>query len=317
LKNQVVQVEAPIKSSLDFLQKNQQQQPAQQNELASALLQIQDSMRQQSDAMRDLMLAQQQENTRMLLDVLKSSKENAPQQTSLSEMVQLLGITQTLAGSGKNNTSATDMMEMFFKGMELGGERAGGGDESVLQTAIRAFAPALSDIGKLVNQTQQNNQQSSPQILRHMRDPQLPQAQGQSQISQPQNIQRSAVVDQPGIQQQSQTDSAAELLPYLQMLLNAANRGADQETYANLLCDQVPEPLLHEYLDSDVNYGILLGYFPVEAAPLHPWFDSLRELVLEFLAMSDDSGASNAGQYDENVSRGTGSQLSAVGDTAV
>lgn len=300
-KNELVQVEGPKKSAFDFMNKGQPPAPAiPQNDLASALLQIQESMRAQSDSMRDMMLSQQQENTRMLLTVLeKSAGNNAPpQQTSLAELVQLLTVAQTIGGAKSDSSSSEKMLEMFFRGMDQGREQAGGEGDSVLVTAVKAFAPALADIAKLASsqaQPPQPLQQRQPEPKKIELNP----APGSQQLP----------IEANAADVNAIPDAAEAAKPYLQMLLNAAVVNGDPEVYANMLMDQVPQSLLSEWLESDMNYQMLLSYFPQEAKAVYPWFDSLRAIVLQFLGEEKLAGGEDAGQHGEDVPRGTGSEI--------
>lgn len=294
VKNQLVEVEAPKKSAFDFMRKNEPIAVAPpQNDLAHALLQIQEAMRNQSDSMRDMMLTQQQENTKMLLQVL-AAKDNhaAPQQTSLAEMLQLLTVAQSIGGGKSDSISPDKMLEMFFEGMKQGREMGGGGEsENVLTTAIKAFGPTIAEITSKMAQ-----QQPQPQSMQQRRE--LPGPTPIRPESQVTNIEDRPAPEAP--------DPTAALQPYIAMLVNAAQVDGDPEVYANLLLDQIPEQVLREYLESDINYQMLLGYFPPESATCFPWFDSLRALVLEFLAQEPDGGGEgDAIQHDENVPRGT------------
>lgn len=314
LKNTLIEVEPPIKSSFDFLNKNQpQQQPQQSNDLAAMLMQIQDSNRASQDMMRESMMQMQQENTRTLLELFKSNAQGSSEKTSTAEMLQLLTIARQLSAPNEIAQGPEKMLEMFFEGMKQGREMAtdSGGEKNILQTALETFGPAIAELAGKVGQ-QQPQQMLMPQRQN------MPQRELQKQPPPPlQNPIEGQPLPVPESPPMGEVDSAiVAAQPYIVMLVNAARQDADPEVYANLLMDQIPAQGLREYLENDLNFSMLLGYFPPEAnAELRPWFDTLREMALELLHSEvENAGDTNADgqlQHAEDVPRGTGSALSA------
>lgn len=309
----MIEVEPPKKSAFGFLEKPVQ--PPQQNtsDLANVLLQMQESNRAQAELMRESFMQMQQQNTQTLLEIFKA-QAGGTEKTTTAEMLNLLTIARSLAAPSEIAQGPEKMIEMFFEGMKQGRELSsdGGGEKNILQTALETFGPAIAELAGRVNQ-QQPQPQRRPPINQQHQQLQRP----SEQIAAPIEGEVQPIQPQPANQMDEMLVAAQ---PYIAMLVNAAAQEADPEVYANLLLDQLPHENLREYLENDINFNMLLTYFPPSANnELRPWFDSLRDMALE-LVNSETAGAENndangLDQHAKDVPRGTRPPISADSNT--
>jgi hypothetical protein len=256
------------------IKKPVEKEPEKNNDFSTVLMSMQDTQRDIAQQSRDQM-------TNFMMMMQQQATEQAKSQTEM--MIRMMEINNTkkesfgmkemfelMLGFEKIKGKQSDPFDMFIKGMEMG-QDSGGGDESTIQTLIKSLGAPLADLAtKIPPQSGQPCANMIPQpapILQHA--PQL-------QPQQPQ---------QPQTENDMLLFKLQQLKPYLDMMIQAAERGASPHTYAEMLCDQMDEKTLRELIGDEGMYNKLFTYAP-QLGHLRDWFDNVRELVIEWMSES-------------------------------
>lgn len=293
--NKLLIVEAPAKDSFGFLNKSGQTtaQPTGTDQ-SSNFMALQESIRASSDQMREMMFAMQQENNKMMLEIVKASANTKTEGPSMIELVQTLAAMKQLSPPEEKGAGPEKLLDMFFKGMEQGKSMAqtDNGDESILQTAIKTIGPSLGDMAKALAMGQAQGQNPNPNqpVQRPLGLPRptnpavaAPFAQT-AQTVVPNNVTAPVVTTlNPEPEQDMNLIAMMQMQPYINILMTAALRDASTEVYANMILDQFPEETVQEMVGDQEKFDKLLSYFPAESKNHMEWFDELRENVLTLL----------------------------------
>lgn len=296
VKNWPVNVEKPR-----LMPQRHDDKPAQPtpggSELAAVLMQMQASSQQQSDSMRDFMMQQSEKTSAMMLEIVRAtsgSKSDQPPIT-MTDMLQTMLALKELGGEKPVNDtggSAKELLDMYFKGMEQGKELSGNApDDSILQTAIKAFGPSIGEITSKLS-----NMETKPQLPTR-RAPLPKTIPGAVPGTVPVSVPAQPVEEEPMLNDfLKATQAMQQFSPYINMLVNAAKQNSDVEVYANLILDQLDEDTIAEWIINPDNYKKVMAYLPPEinANPEHvSWFDDLRMVVIALLTEESDDEASD------------------------
>lgn len=308
VRNSPISVEKPRLMPKSFEQSiHQPAAPAPNTDgLNAVLLQMQENARAQADSMRDFMMQQSERTSNMMLEIVKATSNGARSEApTMVDMLQTMVTLKTLSGEDKKGTDPAELINMFFKGMEQGKELAGNGgdgDESILKTAIKGFAPFLGQVTE-----QLSNQKQVPQLpapVPRNRPPQVI----------PQKSTAPAVQSEPVIETEDDamlgnflqtTKMIQQFSPYIQLLSKAAMVNADTEVYANLILDQIEESVIREWIINEENYKKVTSYLPPEinANPEYRgWFDELRVIVIALLDGQDESEDDATSEHNATIS---------------
>lgn len=188
---------------------------------------------------------------------------------------------------GGDKSDAKTMMETLETGMRLGQQIAGKDPDDdgtgIFGKALGALTPMLAAYA---------NRQPAPP-------------------AQPGQPPRPPVPPQQASLPAPAPDENAELQVLLKMLDAAARRDADPETYADMLMDQLPGEMIHALVTDAASFEAVLGMIPAGSSH-RAWFDSLREIMAEFLqdnaeGVPDAGGAASGGAIpDDAGDNGTG-----------
>ena len=159
----------------------------------------------------------------------------------------------------------------------MGKETASGGDESILQTAIKSLGAPLAGLAQLGQSGPQtpapvHNTPQTSNVGTGRDTAALPVA--AKQPDQPEQQENPEMLAQIGLLQ--------KWTPEINTLLKAASQNGDPEVYANYLLDQVPLDDIEAFLNDDDTYNKFFE-FVKQAQPFRNWFDDCRALVLHYL----------------------------------
>lgn len=280
LANRAVAVEPPKRKP----QREMPQQENQQNGLAQVLAAIHESNKQSAENMQMLMLKNAEQNNSLMADILKSSISK-PSSKGM-ELLELLPLIKELFGDKK-----TDPMREFLKGLELGKELGGGGDENLLQTALKTFGAPLVDLARSAENRMVRLPNNSSNV-QHEKTERTHMAAAPAQEVASEEQQQQAAFDQMSEEDKTMYLQLMKLQSQIGMLINAAAQNSDVESYANMICDQVQPEVIANMLSPE-NWEKFFKFVPM-AAQYRQWFEELKETVLDFIA-----------QDQENVSRET------------
>jgi hypothetical protein len=88
---------------------------------------------------------------------------------------------------------------------------------------------------------------------------------------------------------------------YLNILITNAEKGNDPETYANMICDLVGEEKAREFALRPDWWTMLLAQ-DSRVAKYQPWFESLRNIILEMTSSDDLTVKETSGDTKSNAS---------------
>ena len=258
--------------------KKEEPEPQQGGNFESILLAMNENSQRQSNETRDLMIQMNnksaeasRDNMNMLVKMMEINKPQ--QQMGMTEIVAIMAnIKEMTAQPAPDNP-----MELFIKGMEMGKETASGGDESILQTAIKSFAPPLASLAQLQTGTTPANPPQTPAPVHATpqtsnvgtgRDtPALPTATEQPKES-PEMLEKIKLLN--------------EMRPHINVLLRAASLDGDPEVYANYILDMIELEKIKSFLENEETYEQFFTMVP-QAQPFKEWFDNCRVIVLHYL----------------------------------
>ena len=267
--NQGLDIEKPNKKD--------EPEPQQGGNFESILLAMNESAQRQSNETRDLMIQMNnksaeasRDNMNMLVKMMEINKPQ--QQMGMAEIVAIMAnIKEMTAQPAPENP-----MELFIKGMEMGKETASGGDESILQTAIKSFAPPLASLAQLqtgpptaapVHATPQTSNVGTGRDT-----PALPSTPEQPQET-PEMLEKIKLLN--------------EMRPHINVLLRAASINGEPEIYANYILDMIELEKIKAFLENDETYEQFFTMVP-QAQLFKDWFDECRRLVLHYLKEADE-----------------------------
>ena len=224
-------------------------------------------MMQQSQQNMQLIMNQSNQNMQamtQMIQAIASKPEPAPQQFGLQEMMALMVSMKELT------PKSPDPMDLFLKGAEFG-QNSGGGDENILQTAVKSLAPGLTAMANMAAPKPQTNQ---PSIQKQEKSHQNPH---QNQMSE---------------EDMKIFDQLKEMQPAIAMLVGAAVQNADTDVYANFILDQFGLEKTQKFIGNDAMYEKLFIFIP-QAAPHRQWFDQVRAGVIHYITEANNGGSGN------------------------
>lgn len=214
----------------------------------------------------------------MFANALAGLAANQPKPKTTMEMLQEMTMMRELMGGNQPPATSADPLAMVEMAMNLAEKiqpRVGEpGTGEVILEAIKNFGPLL---GKAAAQAQTQSVSMPPQ-LQHNPAPIPDSAIPQGVITVPQ---------QPP-QETEQMNLARKM--YLNLLVKNAEVGNDTLTYANLMLDVAGEDEAIAFANRPDWFETLCVEEP-RAANLRPWFDQLRNDILE-LTKPEDTGIS-------------------------
>ena len=203
-----------------------------------------------------------------MLTALLSRPPVAPTGPTTLEILQMIReMNQAAPKSGESGA-----VDLLLRGIELGKEFAGGGDESMLGLAGKG-------IDMLRPLIERGAQPASAQPAARS---------GPAQASLP--APEPAAKTQPA----TETDPMLRQLNWLRqqtvMLCHQAARGKNPELYAEVLLDNLPDFVTQDDLRErlkDPGAVAQLAQLNADVAKYAPWFEELRKSILEFLTPDD------------------------------
>lgn len=275
--NQGLDIERPIK-------KDEPEPQQSGGNFESILLAMNQNSERQSNETRDLMIQMNnksaeasRDNMNMLVKMMEINKPQPQQQMSAMDIVALMTSVKEMTAQPVQDNP----MELFIKGMEMGKETSSGGDESILQTAIKSFGGPLANLAQLQTGTTPAN---PPQIAAPVHA--TPQT---SNVGMGRDT--PALPNNDGVQPEQPKETPEMLAqfallqkwtPTINTLLRAASLNAEPEIYANYLLDQIPLEDIEAFLNDDDTYNKFFELVQ-QAQPFRNWFDDCRALVLQYL----------------------------------
>lgn len=209
----------------------------------------------------------------MFAQALGQLAANQPKQKSTMETLQELQLMREILG-GAQSAPAPDPMAMVTMALELSEKirpREGEpGTGEIIMEAVKNFAPTIN---KFV-ETHAAQQAALPAV---------PPIHGPA-------VQIPAPLTPPATPENFEMDMTTKL--YARTLIAAAKSGADPMTYANNVLDLLPEEKVLEFVGRPDWFEDVAKALP-EAVPFRPWFESMKECILELT--SPDDGASVEG----------------------
>lgn len=202
--------------------------------------------REMAQNQQQQMMAMQQQNMDMVLKMMMAGQSQPRDSMGLNEVLTLMTTLKSLEPPKQDN------FELFMKGLEFGRESGGGGDENVLQTALKTFG------GPLAKMTEQlAAQQAAPAPA------QYPQQHAPAHS-------------------EDETDmlEIMRLKPDFEKLTGAAMRGEDINTWVSYAMQNVDHNLLGKYVCDPQQYARLYSFAP-GMAQIRPWLDTFREQVID------------------------------------
>ena len=239
---------------------------------------------EQSQQMQAQMMAQQSQNMTMMVEMMKTSKpEPAAPPMGITELMALMVSMKEL------QPKASDPMDLFLRGAEFGKDSGGGGDENMLQTALKTLGPGLSDMANM--SAKMNAMKPEPQQA-----PQRPPQQGPPPVQQaPQQLAAPQPTETTQENNDVNMDTIKEFLPFVQLMLTAAASNADPDVYSNMLLDQFEPEQIAGLIVDDTAYEKLFQFIP-STAQYRPWFDGVRAGVIYYLDQMKKGTVQNAHQ---------------------
>lgn len=248
--------------------KTESKEPApQDNNFQSILLAMQQANEKSSREGRELMqqmqmqmMQQQQASMEMMFKTL-SAQQRPAEGLGVSDM---LGMITTLLPVMRPPEKA-DNFELFFKGLELGKEvTGGGGDDNILQTALKTFGGPLSKITEQLAVQQAG--QSAPAHAPAQQNPQ---------------IQPPATTQAPAqTQEDADMMEILRLKPEFDKLFAAATRNDDVNTWVKYALTNVDLNMLGKYVCDEGHYNRLFAIAPAMVG-VKPWLDTFRAQVID------------------------------------
>ena len=300
--NRDIEVLAPLREVQQPQQQNGQQNNNQSG-FAEVLLEIQRANQRSSDDLRNMMLQQSQSQSELLLKIITADRA-APNTAAGMDAMSLVTLIKALTPEAKESA-----FESFMKGLEFGKELGSGSEgETMLQTTLKSLGQPLLDLvaaGALTPripapriqapQAAQNNNAQKPAI----------EHKPQQQQKQPETEQQLSPEDQQMLQILRQWQ------PYIGMLAVAAQQDGEPMTYAEMLLDQLPPDSLEWVIQKEEDYNKIFLFIP-QLQQHRQWFDTLRDAVLELIALERQQFDGGAGDdLGDGVSKGHGESGSA------
>lgn len=241
---------------VELMMANQQAQQAQQQQ---AMEQQRQAAANQMELMVNMMNNSQQQLMAMF-SAMNSQKSDTP---TLAE-------TLTLFNSLNANKSGD--IDTLMKGIELANSIGGGGEENIVQTALKTLGPGLTSLGQaMANQTQPQHRtppQSNPNT----------QAPGQP---------APMIENQP-----TSNDDMMALLKYKPLfdeLVKKAAANYDAEKAATELLEKLDESgqaLIIRLMQEQGKFAALANFVPTESLP---YFDRVRTIILNWVKLAVES----------------------------
>jgi len=226
---------------------------------------------------------------------------NKPEKSSLSEMLEGMVAMQALNGGNKKEADPLALIDRVLDIQRKLTDEAPGQQksESVVNTAIKHLgAPLLTVLAQMNKPAMMSN----PSPRQPIRQPK------------PVNDLPAPVAEiSPTTPTTPATQSPEEKLAMLlQEIVQAAQSNADPAPYAAKLIEQLGEdqcaPLVQDDEEGDAAFGFLMTQLGQAGIDYRPWFDKLREVMLDSLFESADSELDD--EQGTTVSDETGDSLS-------
>ena len=278
--------------------KTPETEPQNGGNFESILLAMNANAERQTNETRALMLQMNEksaeasrDNMNMLVKMMEINKPAPQQQMGMSEIIAIMANVKEMTAQPKTENP----MDLFIKGMEMGKETSSGGDESILQTAIKSFGAPLANLAAL-NQgapTPASPPQIAAPVQPEAPNNPAPETQGEQPKESPEML--------------AQLELLQKWTPTINTLLKAASINAEPEVYANYLLDQIPLEDIEAFLNDDDTYNKFFE-FVQQARPFKQWFDECRRLVLHYLKEADEPLEPPANNVPENIQGHDGQQ---------
>lgn len=272
VSNKGISVEAPRKKEEG--EKYREKDNRDSDRFTELMMMMQESQRESREQLQTMMVESANRQTDMLMRMMELNAANKSQKSE-RDIIDYIPLFKELFANDKKEENPLDY---FFRGIEFGKEV--GGNEDVLSTMAKSVLGPLTQIG-LANQSQQNRP-----LLRAPVPAPKPQAPSAPESTAPQSEpQNNGPTMTPEQQQQME-----QMQPYLRMLLTAAENGSDPYSYATMILDVIGDDAAATYIVPAENYNALMTQAPAEIQMHRQWFDSVRDVVVELLADSGESG---------------------------
>jgi len=256
-----------------------------QNDLAAVMLTMRESQQASIDQMREMMAHQAESQQNILIELIRSqgnAPQNTPPQMTPLDMVTMITQLKALDPPPQQE----DTMSTFLKGLEFGKDINEGGNDSVLQTALKTFGQPLVDMSKGLQIPTQVQPQAQPQTT---------QAQPVHDAKLPPLPDTGAQADQTPTKSDDEMNLFLlnKLRPIIEMMARGAQLDGDHDVYANLLLDQAGIDVLNRFIIPVDEYNKLFTLAP-QLNPFKPWFDAVRELALLYISQeAEENEADN------------------------
>lgn len=264
---QAIDIEPPKTKKEEYAQQQQG------SEISSLIMAMNESNRQQSDLMREQMQQMQstmmqaqidsaKNQSEMLMKMMEINATNKPESTGIKDILEMVTLMKSLEGD------KSDPMEMLLKGMEMGKELGSGGDDNILQTALKTLGGPLVNMAEQMKQSpQQFPSQNPPEQLGHNPAP-------QNAPEQPQQ-------NQPSEQQAQEAEDMKQFLPVFNSIIEQAAKNAPVDPVVDFAIDKLPDHILESYIVNEQVYNQLYQMQPM-LTPYKEWLDKFREGVLKW-----------------------------------
>ena len=241
--------------------------------------------REQKRAEREL--EREREDKKFMLTLLTSNKP-APQ-SGLSEMITALASLKAMEGNQKQ----PDALEMIDRVMGIRDklvEDVPSKTDGVAETAIKHLGAPL-----LTLMAQMNAQKPNP----------LPARAPQTAPVKPEaGAPESPTLAAPEVPAETPLTEQERLAMLLAEIIQAAQQNADPNPWAHKLIEGLGEDACAEVVDDDQSFDFLMTQLGEAGVTYRPWFDKLRDAMLDLLFEDDDSEDSDGEHTD--VSNETG-----------
>lgn len=242
----------------------------------------QSEMAQILKAIADQQAAQFTQLKETLLQI--AGKQPAPQQGPLEMMTVMLDIMKSMKEfTAPINPVVPSLdpektIDLIMRGMELGRESGGGGDDGIMGI-LKEFvkSPLLGETVKAMSAAQSAPQLAAPANLPVQIPAQLPQT--------PISATPNSVPTQPQVKPMQNQFIAN----YVNQLVDRAKRDSDPMLYAHFILDNVPEQIVRENIAREDLIDEFSKYNPLVREHVE-WFTELRNNIIALLTEDEEAG---------------------------
>ena len=275
-------------------------QPAQsQDRFAELIIAMQENSRAMMDAVREQQLVAAQGMQEMMVRIFEANSHgSASAASSPTDLLAIVGLVKDLF----KKSGGESEINLFLEGVKFARGDSGGDGNPVADILKTLGAPLMSMV------TAAQKAQTAPALPRPPTPQQLTKAFSPAPAAQGEMTAPAAPIVETAESPVAQMQNAdwqvaqAQLLPYINILVTAANLDADPGTYADMILDFVPADQAKLVLESDEHYFRCLSMAPDINDNNRAWFDALRATLLRFIAEDETEGAAgvpeSAGQGD-------------------